>query len=38
MEITEIIGKDMIDLIGLLGTLTDEEIEELAVCTQVGIA
>jgi hypothetical protein len=38
VEITEIIGKDMIDLIGLLGTLTDEEIEELAVCTQVGIA
>ena len=38
MEITDIVGKEMIDIIGLLGTLTDEELEELAMCTQVGIA
>ena len=38
MEITEIIGEEMLELIGLLGTLTDEELQELAVCTQVGIA
>ena len=38
MEITDIVGKEMIDIIGLLGTLTDEEIKELAMCTQVGIA
>ena len=38
MEITDVMVKEMFDLIGLLGTLTDEELEELAVCTQVGIA
>ena len=38
MEITDIVGKEMIDIIGLLGTLTDEELEELAMCTQVGVA
>ena len=26
MEITDIVGKEMIDIIGLLGTLTDEEL------------
>ena len=41
MEITEIIGKEVIDLIGVLGTLTDEELEELIMVTrtwQIGIA
>ena len=38
MEITDIVGKEMLDIIGLLGTLTDEELEELAMCTQVGVA
>ena len=40
-EITEIIGKEVIDLIGVLGTLTDEELEELIMVTrtgQIGIA
>ena len=38
MEITEILGEEMLDLIGLLGTLSDEELEELARCTQIGVA
>ena len=29
MEITDVVGQDMLDLIGVLGTLTDEELEEL---------
>ena len=38
MEITDIVGQEMLDLIGVLGTLTDEELEELVQCTTVGIA
>ena len=38
MEITDIIGEEILDLIGVLGTLSDEELEELAMCTQVGVA
>ena len=41
MEITEIIGEEIIDLIGVLGTLTDDELEELIMFTrtgQIGIA
>ena len=41
MEITEIIGEDILDLIGILGTLSDEELEELLMVTrtgQIGIA
>ena len=34
--ITEIIGEDILDLIGVLGTLTDEELEELIMCTRIG--
>ena len=30
LEITDIIGKEMIDLIGELGKLSDEELEALA--------
>ena len=36
MEITEIIGKEILDFIGVLGTLTDEELEELVMCTRTG--
>tara|TARA_B100000287_G_scaffold338129_1_gene324096 strand:+ start:230 stop:355 length:126 start_codon:yes stop_codon:yes gene_type:complete len=41
MEITEIVGEEILDLIGVLGTLTDEELEELIMCTksgQIGVA
>ena len=38
MEITDVVGQDMLDLIGVLGTLTDEELEELVRCEIVGIA
>ena len=43
MEITDIIGEhiEILDLIGVLGTLTDEELEELLMCTrsgQIGVA
>ena len=38
MEIIDIVGKEMIDIISLIGTLTDEELQELAMCAQVGIA
>ena len=41
MEITEIIGEEILDLIGVLGTLSDEELEELFMFTrtgQIGIA
>ena len=41
MEITDIIGEEILDLIGVLGTLTDDELEELIMCTrtgQIGIA
>ena len=42
MEITDIdswwAGKDVIDLIGELGKLSDEDINALVQCTQVGIA
>ena len=41
MEITDIIGEEILDLIGVLGTLTDEELEELIMVTrtgQIGIA
>ena len=38
MEITDVIGQEMIDLIGVLGELTDEELEELVQCAIVGIA
>ena len=41
MEITDIIGEEILDLIGVLGTLTDEELEELVMSTrtgQIGIA
>ena len=41
MEITEIVGEEILDLIGVLGTLTDEELEELIMVTrtgQIGIA
>jgi len=37
LEITDIIGKEMIDLIGELGKLSDEELEALATGI-VGIA
>ena len=36
MEITDIVGEEILDLIGVLGTLTDEELEELIMCTQSG--
>ena len=36
MEITEIIGEEILDLIGVLGTLTDEELEELVISAQTG--
>ena len=36
MEITEIIGEEILDLIGVLGTLTDEELEELIMVTRIG--
>ena len=36
MEITDIISEDILDLIGVLGTLTDEELEELVMCTRTG--
>ena len=36
MEITDIIGEEILDLIGVLGTLTDEELEELVMSTQTG--
>ena len=36
MEITEIIGEEIIDLIGVLVTLTDDELEELVMCTRIG--
>ena len=38
MDITDIVGQEMLDVIGILGTLTDEELEELAMCTQIGVA
>ena len=41
MEITDIIGEEILDLIGVLGTLADEELEELVMSTrtgQIGIA
>ena len=41
MEITDIIGEEILDLIGVLGTLSDEELEELVMSTrtgQIGIA
>ena len=41
MEITDIIGEEILDLIGVLGTLSDEELEELLMCTrsgQIGVA
>ena len=41
MEITDIVGEEILDLIGVLGTLSDEELEELIMCTrsgQIGIA
>tara|TARA_B100000287_G_scaffold122022_1_gene113812 strand:+ start:307 stop:423 length:117 start_codon:yes stop_codon:yes gene_type:complete len=38
MEITDVVGKEMLDLIGVLGELTDEELEELVQCAIVGIA
>ena len=43
MEITDIIGEhiEILDLIGVLGTLSDEELEELIMSTrtgQIGIA
>tara|TARA_B100000131_G_scaffold211791_1_gene203696 strand:+ start:84 stop:200 length:117 start_codon:yes stop_codon:yes gene_type:complete len=38
MEITDVIGQEMIDLIGVLGELSDEELEELVQCAIVGIA
>ena len=41
MEITDIIGEEILDLIGVLGTLSDEELEELLMVTrtgQIGIA
>tara|TARA_Y100001963_G_scaffold57452_1_gene80444 strand:- start:508 stop:633 length:126 start_codon:yes stop_codon:yes gene_type:complete len=41
MEITDIIGEEILDLIGVLGTLSDEELEELIMVTrtgQIGIA
>ena len=41
MEITDIVGEEILDLIGVLGTLTDEELEELVMSTrtgQIGIA
>jgi len=36
MEITDIVGEEILDLIGVLGTLTDEELEELIMCTRIG--
>ena len=36
MEITDIIGEEILDLIGVLGTLSDEELEELIMFTQTG--
>ena len=39
--ITDIVGEEILDLIGVLGTLTDEELEELLMCTrsgQIGVA
>ena len=41
MEITDIIGEEILDLIGVLGTLSDKELEELIMVTrtgQIGIA
>ena len=41
MEITDIIAQEILDLIGVLGTLSDEELEELVMSTrtgQIGIA
>tara|TARA_R100000008_G_C3550323_1_gene150019 strand:+ start:142 stop:273 length:132 start_codon:yes stop_codon:yes gene_type:complete len=34
--ITDIVGEEILDLIGVLGTLTDEELEELLMCTRTG--
>jgi len=34
--ITDIVGQEILDLIGVLGTLTDEELEELLMCTRTG--
>ena len=36
MEITDIIGEEILDLIGVLGTLSDEELEELVMSTRTG--
>ncbi len=38
MEITDVVGQEMLVLIGVLGELTDEELEELVQCAIVGIA
>ena len=41
MEIKEILGEEILDLMGVLGTLTDEDLEELVMSTrtgQIGIA
>ena len=38
MEITDVVGQEMLDLIGVLGELSDEELEELVQCAIVGIA
>ena len=36
MEITDIVGEEILDIISVLGTLTDEELEELVMCTRTG--
>ena len=36
MEIKEILGEEILDLMGVLGTLTDDELEELIMCTRTG--
>tara|TARA_B100001250_G_scaffold371804_1_gene356850 strand:- start:557 stop:673 length:117 start_codon:yes stop_codon:yes gene_type:complete len=38
MEITDVVGQEMLDLIGVLGELTDEELEELVQCMTVGLS
>ena len=38
MEITDVVGQEMLDLIGVLGELSDEELDELVQCAIVGIA
>ena len=34
--ITDIVGEEILDLIGILGTLSDEELEELIMVTRTG--